>query len=71
MGTTKDYCSYVKALVTPYLRVITGGEVDLTHGPVEGLGFSFSGLQGCVAKHFLDLCFVLGGVGVFFLHILM
>ena len=71
MGTTKDYCSYVKALVIPYLRATIRGEVDLTHVPVEGLGFSFSRLQGMCRKAFSGSLFCFGRRGRVFLHILM
>ena len=30
MGTTKDYCRYIQALLTPYLGAIAVGEIDLS-----------------------------------------
>ena len=32
MGATRDYCSYVKALFTPYYGAITIGGSDVARG---------------------------------------
>ena len=31
MGTTRDYCRYIKALLIPYSGAITIGGIDLTY----------------------------------------
>ena len=32
MGTTSDYCTYIKAALTPYFRAITVGGLELSNG---------------------------------------
>ena len=31
LGTTRDYCRYIKAPLIPYLRAMTIGEIDLKY----------------------------------------
>ena len=41
MGTTRDYCRYIKALLSPYSGAITRAGIDLRPNWYARFGFGF------------------------------